>query len=143
MANQTIKWSQILNGWGKQTVAPKKFQCPYCSQKFRELKGVQGHRAAIHKKHGKEKPTFGESMQSKLKRSVGKDRRTDQLKKAREKAKLVSERKHRSKEECEELIKNYETGLLEMTAEEYKLKTGISKQKIHRIRMKLKKMRKE
>ena len=47
---------------------------------------------------------------------------------------------HRSIEECKVEIAKYEEALQEMTADEYKQKSGISKQQIERIRKKVKKL---
>ena len=40
----------------------------------------------------------------------------------------------------QKIIREYELGLEQMTAKEYKVKTGISKQKIQRMQKKIKKI---
>ena len=133
MSEQTRKWVKLLDGWGNQQVS-KKFQCPYCQKKFITLAGAQGHWASKHKRYGKSKPVYESSKP--VTKSISKKL---QLKRAQQKAaKDVKARNHRSVEDCQKEIAAYESALEEMTAEEYKVKSGISKQAIQRMRRKVK-----
>ena len=124
-----------MDGAVRQT--RKRFRCPYCHKTFLSVAGAQGHWATKHTHHGKRKPVY--DIKKVVKRTVGKK---VQLKNAQQKAaKNVKKRIHRSVEDCEKEIAAYEEALEEMTAEENKKKTGISKQRVHRMRMKVKEAR--
>ena len=123
---------KLLDRWGNQQVS-KKFQCPYCQKKFITLAGAQGHWASKHKRYGKEKPVYESSKP--VTKSISKKL---QLKRAQQKATNVKARNHRSVEDCQKEIAAYESAPEEMTAEEYKVKSGISKQAIQRMRRKVK-----
>ena len=89
----------------------------------------------IHKKFGKPKPIY--DAHRKVQKTIGK---SQQLREAQKKSTTVKKKPKRSNEECRKLIQDYELGLQEMTAAEYKIKTGISKQKIQRMRAKINRM---
>ena len=140
MSETTSAWLKILKGWGKQKAESKPYRCPYCHRRFRSLAGAQGHWAVIHERFGYEKPEYDKVGIRNLQSVVGKKSKAVQLAEARHKAKDVKHRHHRSIEDCKRTIEEYETALLTMTSSDYKLKTGISKQRINEIRKRLKKL---
>ena len=128
---------KVLTGWGKKE-PEKNVKCPYCDKTFTNDQGLLGHWSGVHKKYGKARPHLDLDAEVEQDKADPKDN----LRRAQVKGRASGTRKHRTLEECEELIDRYEKALFTMTAKEYEKQTGITKQKVNQVRKRLKKLRK-
>ena len=136
MSDSRQQWTKLFTGWGEKEPG-RKFKCPYCFKRFLNEQGLLGHWAGVHKKHGKPRPNFDPDAE--LERVKPDPKK--QLRSAQAKGRASGTRKHRTIQECEEVIEQYEEALLTMTAKEYEQQSGVSKQQVSQVRTRLKKLR--